>query len=111
MILISAHTTPHDSVLTLTRSWSQDYERELKHYLETEQSVAAIPPSHSMGALHVETDLLKASLRAEAAAWKAQFAKNLHKKGLDDLQVHLPSCPSHSASDLRLCDHGSPSGL
>ena len=51
--------------------------------------MAAIPPSHSVGTLHIETVPLKASLRAEAAAWKAQFAKNLHKKGLDDLQVQL----------------------
>ena len=51
--------------------------------------MAAIPPSHSAGTLHIETGPLKASLRAEAAACKAQFAKNLHKKGLDDLQVQL----------------------
>ena len=64
--------------------------------------MAAIPPSHSMGTLYIETSPLKASLRAEGAAWKAQFAKNLHKKGLDDLQVRLQQCLSHSASGLRL---------
>ena len=64
--------------------------------------MAAIPPSHSVGTLNIETILLKASLRAEAAAWKAQFAKNLHKKGLDDLQVHLLYCLSHSATGLGL---------
>ena len=60
--------------------------------------MAAIPTSHRVGALHVETALLKASLLAEAAAWKAQFAKNLHKKGLDDLKVHLLERLSPSAS-------------
>ena len=64
--------------------------------------MAAIPPSHSLGTLHIETNLLKASLQAEAAAWKAQFAKNLHKQGLDDLQVHVPCHLSHSESFLRL---------
>ena len=63
--------------------------------------MAAIPSSHSVGTLHIETAPLKASLRAEAAAWKAQFAKNLHKKGLDDLQVHFLNRVSHSASSLR----------
>lgn len=30
---------------------------------------------------------LKASLRSEAAAWKAAFARNLHRKGAEDLKV------------------------
>ena len=73
--------------------------------------MAAIPSPHSVGTLHIETGPLKASLRAEAAAWKAQFAKNLHRKGLDDLQVQLLQCLSHSASHLRLCHRRLPGSL
>ena len=104
MTLISAHTILLAWMLTSMTSWCQAYERELRRYLETEQAVAAIPFSHSVGTLHVETAPLKASLRAEAAAWKAQFAKNLHKKGLDDLQVRFLCRVSHFASSLRLLD-------
>ena len=43
-----------------------------------------------MGALSLDTQPLKYSLKSEAASWKAQFAKNLHKKGSEDLKVwHL----------------------
>ncbi len=42
---------------------------------------------HNIGALSLDTQPLKYSLKSEAASWKAQFAKNLHKKGSDDLKV------------------------
>ena len=47
----------------------------------------------TIGCLCVETAPLKASLRAEAAAWKSQFAKNLHKQGFTDLSVS--PCMAH----------------
>lgn len=65
----------------------QAYEIELKKYLAVEQAVTAIPPTHFIGPLWIDTIALKANLIAEAAAWKAQFAKNLHKRGKDSLQV------------------------
>lgn len=44
---------------------------------------------HNIGALCLDTQPLKYSLKSEAASWKAQFAKNLHKKGSEDLRVGL----------------------
>lgn len=44
-------------------------------------------PLHRVGALLLDTAPLRASLRSEVAAWKAAFAKNLHRKGADDLRV------------------------
>ena len=65
----------------------QDYEAELKKYMAVEGAVAAIPSAHTIGALSLELGPLKGSLKAEAASWKAQFAKNLHAKGAEDLRV------------------------
>ena len=68
---------------------AQDFEGELKKYMAVEQAVAALPPSHAIGALCLDIGPLKGSLRAEAASWKAQFAKNLHAKGAADLRVRV----------------------
>lgn len=66
----------------------QDFEAELRKYLAVERAVAEIAPAHRAGTLlRADTAPLRASLRAEAAAWKAAFAKNLHRKGADDLHV------------------------
>lgn len=65
----------------------QEYEVELKKYLAVEKAVTAILPTYVIGPLCVENGALKANLKAEATAWKAQFARNLHKKGKDKLQV------------------------
>ena len=51
------------------------------------QEINAITPVHNIGALSLDTQPLKNSLKSEAASWKAQFAKNLHKKGCEDLKV------------------------
>ena len=69
--------------------------------MAVERAVAAIPSAHTIGALSLELGPLKGSLKAEAASWKAQFAKNLHAKGAEDLRVGAP------ASQLR----GSQGGL
>lgn len=76
----------------------QAYEKQLKKYLAVEQAVASIEPAQSVGTLWVETAPLKASLKAEVASWKAQFAKKLHRKGQDDLLVGTiaaASCGAH----------------
>eukprot|EP00898_Chlorokybus_atmophyticus_P005691 jgi/Chlat1/6122/Chrsp409S05665 len=62
------------------------FEAELRKYMDLEQEIAQIPPVHNIGALSLETQPMKYSLKAEAASWKAQFAKNLHKQGLEDLK-------------------------
>ena len=69
----------------------QAFENELRKKMDTERDAAAIVPMSTIGCLCVETAPLKASLRAEAASWKAQFAKNLHKQGSTDLAVSARS--------------------
>ena len=66
---------------------AQDFEAELKKYMAVEQRIAAVPAVRNIGALSLETQPLKAALRAEAASWKAQFARNLHKQSAEDLRV------------------------
>ena len=66
---------------------TQAYEAELRKFMVVEQAVVAIPQLHKLRSLWIETTDLKTSLGAQAAAWKAQFAKLLHKKGKYDLQV------------------------
>ena len=61
------------------------FEAELKKYMTIEQDIAKIAPVHNIGCLSMETQSLKYSLKAEAAAWKAQYAKNLHSQGREDL--------------------------
>ena len=65
----------------------QDFEGELKKYLAVERAVADAAPSYRTGALNLDTAPLRASLKAEAAAWKSAFARNLHSKGAEDLRV------------------------
>ena len=85
----------------------QAFENELRKHLATERDVAAIVPLSNIGCLCVETAPLKASLRAEAAAWKTQFAKNLHKQGFTDLSVRLSAlcvltaCKAESRLDIQ----------
>ena len=67
----------------------QQLEEELRKYMAVEQSVAAIAPRHSLGSLLMDAQPAKHSLRSEAAVWKAQFARNLHKQGLQNLKVRV----------------------
>lgn len=51
------------------------------------QEIALIPPVHNLGALSLDTQPLKYSLRSEAANWKVAFSKTIHKSAAQDLQV------------------------
>eukprot|EP00854_Cymbomonas_tetramitiformis_P002070 gene2070-2767_t len=62
------------------------FEAELKKYMAFEMEIAQISPVHNIGALSLETQPMKNSLRSAAATWKAQFAQNLHKQGHNDLK-------------------------
>lgn len=62
------------------------FEAELKKYMAIEREIQQIPPVHNIGALSLETAPMKLSLKQEAGAWKAQFAKNLHNQGNQDLR-------------------------
>jgi len=80
----------------------QDFEAELRKYLAVERAVADIAPAHRAGTLlSADTGPLRASLKAEAAAWKAAFAKNLHRKGADDLHVSV-LCPCLRVSGIKI---------
>ena len=87
--------TSVSSTEELRQHW-QAFEAELKKYMAVEQAVAAVPSAQVLGPLTLETLPLKSSLKSEAASWKAQFARNLHKQGADDLKA----CPR---SMLRSC--------
>ena len=63
------------------------FENELKKYMDIEKQIQAIAPVHNIGAMSLETQPLKNSLKAEAAAWKSQFAKNMHSQGKEQLEV------------------------
>lgn len=65
----------------------QDFESELKKYMAIEQEISQVPPMHNIGSLALETQPLKYSLKSEAASWKAQYAKNLHKQGSEELKA------------------------
>jgi len=66
---------------------AQAFEAELKKYMAVEQAVAAMPSVQALGPLTLETLPLRSSLRAEAASWKAQFARNLHRQAADELKA------------------------
>jgi len=65
----------------------EEYERELKLYLGLEQEIAAISPVFNIGSLSLQTQPMKDSLRAEAAAWKQQYARSLHSKAKERLDA------------------------
>ena len=67
----------------------QAFESELRNYMAVENEIGQIAAVHQIGSLSLETGPLRASLKSEAASWKAQFARNLHKQGSDDLKVHI----------------------
>lgn len=54
--------------------------------MAVEQEISQVAPLHNIGSLALETQPLKYSLKSEAASWKAQYAKNLHKQGSEDLK-------------------------
>ena len=65
----------------------QAFESELKKYMAIEQEISQVAPMHNIGSLALETQPLKYSLKSEAASWKAQYAKNLHKQGSEELKT------------------------
>ena len=55
--------------------------------MAVEQEISQVAPMHNIGSLALETQPLKYSLKSEAASWKAQYAKNLHKQGSEELKT------------------------
>jgi dynein heavy chain len=63
------------------------YETMLKYYMAVENDIMHVTPVHNIGALSLETQPLKYSLKAAAAAWKTQYAQNLHEKAKSELDA------------------------
>jgi hypothetical protein len=73
--------------------------------MAAEQDVVAIAAKFNAGSLALDAQPLKHSLRSEAASWKAQFARNLHKQGVQNLKViTLPLLYFLAAPRVRPCD-------
>lgn len=66
------------------------------------QEIAAISPVHNLGALSLDSQPLKHSLRAEATNWKVHFSKNIHKQAAADLQVQR-GAPARLGPDAGQC--------
>ena len=81
-------TLPLTPTLTLTPTptLTPTLPLPLTRYVDVEQQIAKISPVQNIGALSLETAPLKNSLRSEAAAWKAQYAQNLHAQATERLE-------------------------
>ena len=53
------------------------------------QEIGLIAPVHTLGALSLDSQPLKFSLRAEAANWKVHFSKTIHKRAAAGLMVRV----------------------
>ena len=84
---MSAAVQPTDACADQSFAMLQAFEGELRNYMAVENEIGQIAAVHQIGSLSLETGPLRASLKSEAASWKAQFARNLHKQGSDDLKV------------------------
>ena len=65
----------------------EDFDAELKKYVDIEQRIQKIAPVHNIGALSLETAPLKASLKSEASQWKSQYSENLHGQAKTELDA------------------------
>ena len=57
-----------------------DFERELKRFSEIEDAIMSIDEVYNLSCMSLRTQSLKYSLKAEASAWKVQYAKRLHAR-------------------------------
>jgi len=64
----------------------EDFENELKKYMNVEQEINSITSSYTIGSLCLKTNPLKNALKREAEEWKFQYAKNLHQQAQSDLE-------------------------
>lgn len=64
----------------------EDFENELKRYMNLEIEIGQITSSYTIGSLSLQTTHLKTALKKEAMEWKAQYAKNLHIQARSNLE-------------------------
>ena len=58
----------------------EDFENELKNFLNFELEIASIPPIHVIGALSLNTANIKLQLRNESRQWKVQYSDKVHQQ-------------------------------
>jgi dynein heavy chain len=88
---------------TKTNPTIESFEGMLKYYMSVEQEIMHITPVHNIGALSLETQPLKYSLKAAAANWKTRYATNLHvqaKEKLAELMEYINSTRVNLGHDI-----------
>ncbi len=68
------------------------FDAELRKYMDVEKAISGIITMSNIGCMSLDTSPLKNSLKAEASAWKTQYAKNLQqqaKEQLDSLMAYI----------------------
>ena len=73
------------TAFTKTNPTIEAFEAKLKYYMSVETEIMHITPVHNIGALSLETQPLKYSLKASAANWKTRYATNLHVQAKEQL--------------------------
>ena len=71
-----------------------DYERQLARFSELETQIEQIDQVYNLSCMSLRSQSLRYSLKAEANAWKAQFAGRLHQRANQQVaQSFLSLCP------------------
>ena len=81
-----------------------DYERELARFSELEDQILKIDEVYNLSCMSLRTQSLKYSLKAEATAWKAQYAKRLHKQAqsqMNELVEYLQTSTQRLSKEVR----------
>ena len=63
------------------------FDAEVSKYDKLEREIADLPPTKTIGCMCLNATPVKDSLRAEAMAWKSQYAKNLHNQAWDEMNL------------------------
>ena len=90
----------------------ENFEDELKRFLNVEQEIASIPPIHVIGALSLNTANIKLQLRNESRQWKVQYSDKVHQQARSKLYslveyirktTNAMSAPVENLHNLRYC--------
>eukprot|EP00949_MAST-11_sp_MAST-11-sp1_P002825 g2825.t1 len=63
----------------------EDFETELKRFLDVEKEIEGVAPIHVIGALSLNTKNIKLQLRNESRQWKVQYSDKVHHQARDAL--------------------------
>jgi dynein heavy chain len=70
----------------------EDFELELRKFMEVEAEIERIAPMHNIGALSLNTKNLKLQLRNECRQWKVQYSDKVHQQArhaMEDLTEYM----------------------